>query len=151
MKNIFYAIGIAILLIGASTISLGADSQPEIKLKEEGETTTFRFAVVTFAVTNPTEFEYEHVIGGKILKNSVLKNVTLSGELMSGYIINVLAMVFLRKEWIPVKGVNVTVEIGKFIGQIFEGTYEGKPYIGLSGSKCGFGFDVKATVHELPS
>ncbi len=149
MKRILFAIGSITLMIVASTISLGTSSKPAIEQKMEDETTTFRFAAVRFALNNVTEFEYTRIFGGKLLKNGLYSNIKISGEYFEegGTIVGL----FPFKSWDPKRGDLVTVEIGRFIGRFYNGTYHGVPYIGLSGgNNGGWGFDIKATIHQAP-
>jgi len=93
MRKIIFAIGIIALFIGLSAWPVGGVYlPPKTEQNAEGETFTFRYAHVKFAVKNHTEFTYEHVLGGKITKNSVYKNVTLSGELWTGGIFSVIGI-----------------------------------------------------------
>jgi heme A synthase len=148
MRKIILAIGIITLLIGLSTIPVGANPQPGIVQKAAGDTMTFHFAYVLVAIRNPTEITYDHVVGGKILKNSVYSNVKISGEFWTGGIVSRLSAIFLQKYWMPRDGDQVTVEISRFIGQIKEDTYQGAPYIGLfGGNNGGLGFNIKATIN----
>jgi hypothetical protein len=152
MKKIFFAIGVITLLIGASNIPMVTSSQPEIVQMAADETMTFRFATVNVALKNVTEFEYTRIFGGKLLKNGLYSNIKISGEYWTegGTIFSILGLILYDKEWEPKDGALVTIEIGRFIGRFLNGTipYSNVPWTELSGTNGGFGFDIKATIHN---
>jgi len=150
MRKIILAIGIIALLIGLSTIPAGASPQSEIEQKAAGNSMTFRFAYVGTRIKNPV-LTYEHVSGFKILNSSIYSNVRISGEFYGNGILSRLSLILHHKVWYPNFGDQVTIEIGRFIGQIKEVTFWGEQciqFFGWNDNLGGLGFNVTATIYN---